>query len=79
MDNAEWFDYYDEQKLSFKWFILRYFVTDIWLDLEKAREQNNRGEMTNIMNNIWINLPDHKFNIIRNPLGWEEFLHLIED
>ena len=79
MNNGEWFKYYDENKLSFKWFILQYFQADIWLGLEKDRKDENRAGMTTTMNLIWYQLPDHRFNIINNPLGWSEFLHLVEE
>lgn len=79
MTNEDWFKYYDENLPSFKWFILKYFVTDVWLDLKEARDNNDRPRMISLMNNIWFQLPDHRFNIIENPVGWSEFLHLVEN
>ena len=79
MKDKDWFAYYDEHKLAFKWFILKYFEADIWLNLEKSRVEEDRDHMLYMMNEIWFRLPDHRFNIIVNPLGWSEFLHLIEE
>lgn len=79
MTDKEWFAYYDEHKLAFKWFILGYFQADVWMGLEKNRLAEDRTSMTTTMNNIWFVLPDNRFNIIRNPLGWSEFLTLVEE
>ena len=79
MTNEDWFKKYDEHLPSFRWFIHKYFVTQVWVDLCKAREEEDRAEMCRIMNVIWFELPDNKFNIITNPVGWSEFLSLVED
>ena len=79
MNDQEWFDYYDEHKEAFHWFIDEYFFDDVWIALERFRDKRGRFTMITILNFVWFELPDHKFNIIENPPGWNELLHLIEE
>lgn len=79
MDDATWFKQYDESLPSFRWFIMKYFNTDLWLRLQQARADSDKASVVIIMNDIWFLLPDNRFNIIENPVGWSEFLALIED
>lgn len=74
----EWLAEFDKALPKFKWFIHRY-TNDEYIDkLVKLRTENDTRRMVDIMNNIWFILPDHIFNIIENPDGWSDFLHLIE-
>lgn len=78
MTVEQWFKDYDATVKEFDWFIKRYFPL-MWEHLCKAREDNNFGKMLTIMDNVWFALPDGQFNIMVNPKGWSEFLHLLED
>ena len=74
----QWLKDYDATVNEFDWFIKRYFPL-MWENLCKARKENNFPRMLGIMNNVWFGLPDGSFNIMANPKGWNEFLHLLED
>jgi len=79
MTDEQWFKLYDESLPSFRWFIHKYFVTQLWVDLQQARKDEDKRKMLTIMNSIWAMLPDNRFNIIKNPVGWSEFLALVEE
>ena len=79
MTDEEWFKLFDETSETFKWFWDLYIAEEVWDDLILARKKQNRLIMSCIMNEVWFDLPDSKFNIIENPKGWREFLHLIEE
>jgi hypothetical protein len=78
MSNLEWFKLWDETNHTFQWFIIKYFPVG-WDLLEINRTKGNRFGMTNILNQIWFDLPDNQFNIMVNPSGWQQFLALIEE
>ncbi len=78
MTLEQWFKDYDATVDKFNWFIKRYFSL-MWINLCEAREKQDFPKMLNIMNNVWFALPDGYFNIMNNPKGWSEFLHLLED
>lgn len=74
----QWFKDFDDRKDKFKWFIVEYFTINTWNNLLALREQKNQEAMLNVMNEIWFELPDSRFNIMNNPAGWREFLYMIE-
>jgi hypothetical protein len=76
---AAWFTYFDQNKDKFKWFFDRYFDPCVWTDLMGAREREDHSKMDIIMNIVWYELPDSRFNIQNNPTGWSEFLQLLEE
>lgn len=78
MTDREWFDMFDETKDKFKWFFMDYGFGHLWENLKHLRELEYRDFMLDIMNVVWLKLPDSKFNIIDNPKGWSEFLELLE-
>lgn len=78
MDKKEWFLLFDETKETFHWFFTKYFGTYTWDALMDYRKTENMFNMISLMNKVWFELPDSKFNIIENPPGWSEFLNLIE-
>ena len=69
---------YDNSKNSFKWFVDKYFP-GAFAKLEALRKQGKWSSMLNHMNDMWFKLPDSEFNIIKKPLGWSQFLNLIEN
>jgi hypothetical protein len=79
MENNEWFDLYHTTKDKFKWFFWAYGYGNEWNSMEELSLDKNKEAMLDIMNHVWFMLPDHKFNIMENPLGWSEFLNLIEE
>jgi hypothetical protein len=79
MTNEEWIDQFNRTKESFRWFIEQYFGTKMMALIDMAVVNNNIGMARSMLNEIWFELPDSKFNIIENPKGWREFLNLIED
>ena len=78
MNEQEWLKLYDETKENFRWFITKYFPLR-WERMERLRSENDQQGMIKIMNDVWFELPDNKFNIMVNPKGWSDFLNLIED
>jgi len=78
-ETEDWFKKFDETKDKFKWFWDYYIAEELWEQLMKAREEKDQNEMLCIMNGVWFDLPDGRFNIQNNPAGWKEFLYLIED
>lgn len=79
MENKRWLQEFDATKHTFKWFFIEYGFDDEWKWLEECRAKNQVGKMKVIMNNVWFELPDDKFNVKVMPNGWENFLSLIED
>ena len=78
MNDKDWFKLFDETRETFKWFFLEYGYETVWKCILKARQKENRQAIEICMNIIWFELPDYRFNIIKNPKGWNEFLKLIE-
>lgn len=78
MTKQEWLDYYDENREHFGWFIVDYFPEWV-IPLTYARHKEQTGRIITILNDIWFRLPDNRFNIVENPPGWSQFLHLIEN
>ena len=62
---------------KFDWFIKRYYGEDLLLDLHELATGGNGQKLVDILNNIWFDLPDSRFNVIENPPGWNEFLDII--
>ena len=75
MEKEEWLRLFDETKNEFRWFLEDY---GYWDAIEKARLDDDYVIMSDIMNQAWFMLPEHKFNIMENPRGWSEFLNLLE-
>lgn len=69
---------YIANHIKFDWFINRWFGKDMSDKLLKMAENNEQSKLLSIMNDIWFKLPDHIFNIIENPEGWNEFLDILE-
>jgi len=79
MTDEEWFKLFDETSKTFKWFIIQYFGVYRWDELMFHINRDQKDKAIIIMNEIWFDLPDSRFNIIENPKGWREFLNLIEE
>ena len=82
MKDSQWFRYFENTNQKFKWFFLEYgYVEDWkwlkWAFIHRDKDPSARVKMTNIMNKVWLELPDSKFNIMQNPPGWHEFLYLL--
>lgn len=78
MIQTEWIKQFHRTKEEFRWFIDEYYpgvfeVIEILVNSEKLINAYS------IMNDIWFNLPDSKFNIIENPKSWNAFLALLEE
>ena len=78
MTDKKWFELFDDTKHSFKWFFMDYGYSLIWEGINIYRNQKNRIKMLYLMNKVWFQLPDNKFNIMENPKGWNQFLALLE-
>jgi hypothetical protein len=78
MTDEQWFNEYDLAKGQFQWFFREYGFMKQWAKLCIAREFNNKEAMLVQMDYVWFKLPDHIFNIKVNPVGWQEFLNLVE-
>lgn len=77
MTKQEWLQLFDDTKDNFKWFFDDYgYDWNKLLELRKAEDQDG---MYSYMNNVWFELPDNQFNIMRNPKGWSDFLNLLEE
>jgi hypothetical protein len=62
---------------EFDWFIIEYFgeeSLEVLIDFAKVENP----VLFDVLNDMWYELPDNKFNIIENPKGWNEFLTIIE-
>lgn len=62
---------------EFDWFIIEYFgeeSLEVLIDFAKGENP----VLFDVLNDMWYELPDNKFNIIENPKGWNEFLAIIE-
>jgi len=68
-----------EKNSEFKWFIIRYYGNDKNEYLKQLATENRESELRKILNDIWFRLPDHIFNIIENPPGWNTFLEFVEE
>jgi hypothetical protein len=75
MEKEEWLKLFDETKDEFRWFLEDY---GYWQMIEVARLEDDDQTMLEIMEQAWFMLPDSRFNIMENPKGWNEFLHLLE-
>jgi hypothetical protein len=78
MTQQEWIKKFHCTKHHFRWFIDQYFPGK-FDELESQVINLNIVKARSIMNQIWYDLPDSKFNIIENPNGWGEFLYLIDE
>lgn len=76
-DPKKWLEEYDLAYPKFEWFIIKYCKEAI-PDLADSRKSINVTRIMAILNSIWFDLPDHKFNIVEMPEGWHEFLNLLE-
>ena len=79
MSNEQWLQYFDENSHLFRWFFDMYFERSIWDQILTFRAMDDRASMLVVFNDVWFNLPDNRFNIMENPKGWSEFLHLLEN
>ena len=70
-------DYLAKKEL-FRWFIIRYYGPQKYLELWELAEQNEEELLRNELNEIWDDLPDSIFNLRVAPPGWETFITLIE-
>jgi len=77
MTKQDWLQLFDETKDNFKWFFDKYGYD--WNKLMKYREEENQDKMFSYMNDVWFDLPDHIFNIMNMPKGWNEFINLLEE
>jgi hypothetical protein len=68
-----------EKNSEFRWFIIRYYGNDKNEYLKQLATENRESELRKILNDIWFQLPDHIFNIIENPPGWNTFLEFVEE
>lgn len=75
---TDWLTLYDNTKSKFDWFIKQYFP-ELPEKLKSYRLANRTTEIYSTLTQIWYELPDSKFNIIENPVGWDEFLALLEE
>lgn len=75
----QWFQRFDETKDKFHYFFEDFDFEEEWRRLLAARQRNDIIEMNSIMNMVWYELPDTKFNIINDPPGWSDFLWLLEE
>lgn len=64
---------------KFQWFIERYFGPNTILGLRETALANKSEQLYCILDNIWFDLPDHIFNIMNNPDGWNEFLSIVDN
>lgn len=76
---AQWFSYWDEHHKEFEWFFHEHGFSREWKLLLNARDMEHRQIMLTLMNRVWMFLPDSKFNIRKNPNGWNSFLYLLEN
>ena len=79
----EWLSMFNEYKPKFGWFIIEWFGETAMDRLNELAKQEQRGycpveRMISLLNQVWFELPDRRFNIMVNPPGWSEFLRLIE-
>jgi hypothetical protein len=79
MEKNQWLKEYDGHYPKFEWFILKYFGTECTDILKKLMSEEKHLILFSILSDIWFRLPDHIFNILENPKGWNEFLGLLED
>lgn len=80
---SEWLKEYREALPKFRWMLEQYYpktldLLEATLENPNTTAQEKAGYIINILNDIWFNLPDSKFNIRVNPPGWKAFLNLLE-
>jgi len=78
-DYKHWLRNYGRRIPNCKWFIVRYFGINEWQKLQAMEMQENHQGLMNHLQQMWFELPDHVFNILNDPPGWSDFLHLIEN
>jgi len=78
MTVQEWIKQFNETKETFSWFIIEHFGKFMLSDIEFHVSRGEIDKARILMNCVWFELPDSKFNIIENPKGWNEFLFLLE-
>lgn len=78
VSTKQWFQLFDDSKGKLKVIFDRYELHDIWQDLMQRRAEKNQHQMFVILNRLWFELPDHIYNIIENPEGYQELLNLVE-
>lgn len=76
--NTEFWASFDVAYEAIKW-ALKKHMPNIIPVLDKARAENKPILALDLMNLIWFELPDNKFNIIANPKGWSTFRDFLED
>jgi hypothetical protein len=79
VSTKQWFQLFDDSKGKLKVIFDRYELHDVWQDLMQRRAEKNQKEMLSILNRLWFELPDHIYNIIENPEGFQELLNLVEN
>ena len=84
MTQKEWLAYYGEHHHKFKWFIEKHFIEGLWDELNFLYGLAHQHPVFltrfySYLSDIWYGLPDNQFNIIENPEGWTELLHLLEN
>lgn len=70
---------FDTNLPLFQWCIEENFRPKILERLLIARKKEQVHEIKKLLNDIWFYLPDNKFNVIENPKGFSELLHLVEE
>ena len=78
LTDREWFQLFDSTRHKFEWFFDEYGFGLHWDKMMACRLREDREGALSVMNVVWFELPDNKFNIIENPKGWSEFLDLLE-
>lgn len=71
------FEKFDQGYPKFKWFIEKHFKEDVLEKIESHRVNRDERKLLQILNLIWFYLPDDEYNIMVNPPGWNELLHVI--
>lgn len=64
---------------KFEWFISRYFTENMLYKLRELVFTGKDDELYKKLNDIWFILPDHIFNIVESPDGWNEFLSIVDN
>jgi len=76
--SIEFIERYLEKRDAIEDIVNEYFPNKMIVMDEMAKDKR-KGELTKELAMIWFLLPDGKFNIMRNPPGWSEFLYIIEE
>ena len=69
---------FNKSKEDIKPIIVKEFGEGVWEELMKLVDDGKGKKVYNVLTNMWFVLPDHKYNIIENPPGWNEFLSVVE-